>query len=239
MLTSSAHLVSELNPFLEHFHIVAPDIPGQSPRGLPLRLSYSDDSHTKWLREIIDGLKIEQPHMLGVSLGGFIAQQYGVLHPDRVKTLSLLVPAGIVQGSLVKGFTKMALPTIRYKLFPNEENLKNMLSYIMTTHDKEWADYLGDAFNDFSLNMNIPPVASDEELQQLTIPCLVMGAEEDISFPGEKMIERAGRHIPNMEIELIEQCKHCPPTTPEFREWLYGRVTDFIGRQTEIEIKPT
>ncbi|NBC25625.1 MAG: alpha/beta fold hydrolase [Bacteroidetes bacterium] len=232
MLTSSAHIASELGPFLDHYHIIAPDIPGQSVRGLPVRLSYTDDSHASWLREITDVLNINNPHILGVSLGGFIALQYASRHPEKIETLSLLVPAGIVQGSLVKGITQMALPAIMYKLFPNEKRLHAMLNPILTTHDEDWANYLGDALNDFSPNTKIPPVAPDEQLEQLKIPSLVMGADEDISFPGDKMVERAANHIHNTETELIDNCKHCPPTTPDFRQWLFNRVNGFINRQT-------
>jgi pimeloyl-ACP methyl ester carboxylesterase len=55
------------------------------------------------------GLNLQQVHLLGVSLGGFVARQFASAHPGRVKSLVLIVPAGIVQGSLVKGFEKMAI----------------------------------------------------------------------------------------------------------------------------------
>jgi 2-hydroxy-6-oxonona-2,4-dienedioate hydrolase len=38
MMTSSAHLATELVALLDNFYIIAPDIPGQSVRGLPVRL---------------------------------------------------------------------------------------------------------------------------------------------------------------------------------------------------------
>ncbi|MDZ7721143.1 MAG: hypothetical protein U5K72_20140 [Balneolaceae bacterium] len=44
MLTSSAHLVSELNPLLDHYQIFAPDLPGQFVRGPEVRFSYKDNS---------------------------------------------------------------------------------------------------------------------------------------------------------------------------------------------------
>lgn len=229
MMTSSAHLVSELESLLDRFYIIAPDLPGQSVRGLPTRLSYSGDSHAKWLQEILDGLKLQETHLLGVSLGGFVARQFASSNPGRVKTLILIVPAGIAQGSLVKGFAKMALPMIMYKIRPTEKRLRNFVGHLITTWDEDWAKYLGDSFNAFTASLKIPPLASKKELKSLTMPCLVIGAEDDISFPGGKVIERAKTYISNVETELIKDSRHCPPTTPEFRNWLDERIKTFIN----------
>lgn len=121
MMTSSAHLASEMGAYLNQFYIIAPDLPGQSVRGLPIRLPYTDNAHAIWLQEILDGLNLQSVHLLGVSLGGFVARQFASDNPDRVKSLILIVPAGIVQGSLLKGFTKMALPMVLYKIFPTKK----------------------------------------------------------------------------------------------------------------------
>lgn len=228
MLTSSAHLVSELAALSGAFYIIAPDIPGQSVKGLPLRLSYKDSSHSLWLKDVLDDLSLQHVHLLGVSLGGFIARQFASEYPDRAASLVLIVPAGIVQGSLMKGFARMALPMMMYKIRSNEKNLRKMVGNLITTWDEDRANYLGDSFNDFSPNLKIPPLASDDELKNLRMPCLVIGAEKDISFPGEQVIKRVKAHIPNIETELIEGSKHSTPTTPEFRSWLAERIKTFI-----------
>jgi len=229
MMTSSAHLASELGTLLDKFYLIMPDLPGQSVRGLITRLSYTDDSHSQWLKEIFDELKLQDVPLLGVSLGGLIARQFASSYPERVKSMILIVPAGITQGSLIKGFTKIAWPMIMYKIRPTEERLQKFVSHLLTTWDEDWARYLGDSFNDFETNLKIPPIASDEELNSLTVPCLVIGAEDDISFPGDEVIERAESHIPIVETELIKNSKHSPPTTSEFRDWLGNRVKTFVN----------
>lgn len=224
MMTGSAHLLSEIALLAENFYLIAPDLPGQSVKGLSVHLPYKDNSHAKWLEEILEGLGLQKVHLLGVSLGGFVARQFASEHPGRVLSLTLIVPAGIVQGSLVKGFTKMALPMMRYKARPSEKNLKRLVENLITTWDDDWAHYLGDAFNDFRPNLKIPPLASGQELQRLTMPCLVMGAEEDISFPGRELIARVKEQIPHVQTELLKNSRHSPPTTPEFRQWLTERI---------------
>src|SRR6056297_3667095 len=126
MLTSSAHLVSELAALSDAFYIIAPDIPGQSVKGLPVRLSYKDSSHSLWLKDVLDGLSPQHVHLLAVSLGGFVARQFASENPDRVASLVLIVPAGIVEGSFVKGFAKMALPMMLYNISSTDNNLRKL-----------------------------------------------------------------------------------------------------------------
>ncbi|NGP88454.1 alpha/beta fold hydrolase [Fodinibius halophilus] len=232
MMTSSAHLVAALEPLLENYHIIAPDIPGESVKGIPKRLSYSDDSQARWLNEILNGLALGKINLFGISLGGFIARQFASQHPQKVNNLILLVPAGIVQGSIFKGLMKMALPMIMYKIAPSEKRLRNLVQYLITNWDEDWAYYLGDAFNDFKTPSRIPPVAEKEELETLSMPCLVMAAEHDISFPGQPLINRVQTHIPHTETELIENSRHCPPTTDEFKNWLANRITTFLNNSS-------
>lgn len=135
MRTSSAHLASELTALLDRFYLLAPDLPGQSPRGLPLHLPYTDDAHARWLKDILDGFHLERTYLMGVSLGGFAARNYATRYPDQVKSLILVVPAGVVQGSLVKGFSQMALSMIRYRFNPSEKNLQKLVEPLLTTWD--------------------------------------------------------------------------------------------------------
>lgn len=228
MMTSSAHLLSELGPLLDRFRVIAPDLPGQSVRGLPTYLPYDDRAHADWLREVLDALDVHEAPLFGVSLGGFVARQFATAHPERVRRLILLVPAGIVQGPVLKGLLKMAVPMILYKLNPTEKQLRKLVDPLLTTWDDDWAHYLGDAFNDFVLRRSIPPVASDAELNALSMPSLVMAAEHDISFPGAPLIERVESQIPNVETELIRGSRHSPPTTETFRIWLANRITAFV-----------
>jgi len=229
MMTSSAHLLSELDRLFDQFYLIIPDIPGQSVRGLPLRLAYTDDSHARWLKEILDGLKLKKVQLFGVSLGGFVGRQFATLNPERTESLTLLVPAGIVQGSMLKGFAEMALPMVLYRFHPSEKNLSWLVHPLMTTWDDDWAHYLGDSFRDFVPNLKIPPLASDNELKKLTMPCLIVAAEYDISFPGRRLLERVINAIPGSETELIKDSRHCPPTTPEFRRWLAERMISFLN----------
>ena len=100
---------------------------------------------------------------------------------------------------------------------------------ISTSYGKSHVLTVGDSFNDFATNLKIPPLASEQELKNLTMLALVIGAEKEFSFPGDKIIERAKAYIPNVQTELIKDSRHSPPTTPEFRNWLAELIKSFIS----------
>lgn len=223
MRTGAAHLLAELGPALAHFRVIAPDIPDQSVRGLQLRLPLNDDTLAQWLLDVFDALELRDVNLFGVSWGGFVARQTASAAPERVRRLALLVPAGIANGSHLTGLLKMAVPMIRYRLRPSEANLRRVLGPLVTTWDPEWTGYIAATLNDMAFDARIPPLASDEALRRLTMPVLVLGGGDDISFPGEAVVRRMVAHVPTIEGEVLP-IKHSPPTTPEFRAWLAVRL---------------
>lgn len=229
MLTGSAHFLSEIQLLAKQYRLILPDLPGQSVMGIDKRLPYNDDSFTVWLDEIFEALKLEKVNLLGVSLGGFAALQFALNRPDRVNSLVLIVPAGLVRGAVFKGLAKMALPTIRYKISPSDKNLENVLSSLITTWDDDWVNYMGDTIQYFNPDLRVPPLAKDDQLMSMKMNVLLIGAENDISFPGIPMINRVRTLIPSAETELIKNSNHCPPTTDEFRQWLATRIVNFLN----------
>jgi len=229
MRTGAAHLLSELGPALAHFRVMAPDIPDQSVRGLQLRLPLTDDTLAHWLLDVCDALQLRDVNLFGVSWGGFVARLTASTAPTRVRRLALLVPAGIANGSHLTGLLKMAVPMIRHRLRPSGANLRRVLDPLITTWDAEWTGYVEATLSDMTMDMRIPPLASDDALRRLSMPVLALGGADDISFPGDAVVRRMMAHVPTVEGEVIPGCKHSPPTTPEFRAWLAARLQRFMA----------
>ena len=88
---------------------------------------------------------------------------------------------------------------------------------------------MADSLLDMRIDPRIPPVATDAALRRLAMPVLALGASHDISFPGEALVRRVRAVLPHAEAEVIADCRHCPPTTPAFREWLADRLSTFFA----------
>lgn len=83
----------------EKFRVLSFDLYG---RGLSDRPPppYDAELFVTQLETLLDGLHIREPiHLVGQSMGGAIAMLYANRHPERIKTLTLLCPAGIHRES--------------------------------------------------------------------------------------------------------------------------------------------
>lgn len=232
-MASSAHALAELEGLLHHFRVYAVDVVGQSVKSADQRPPVKDDSYGRWLLEVMDGLGLPKAHVVGVSWGGFVSLRLAALAPERIDRFALLVPAGLVTGPAMAGFLKLGLPMTKYLLAPNEARLEKFVAALLTTKDDDWKRFLGDSFLSYDVaGMKVPALAKAGEFAKLTAPTLVIGADNDLSFPGEALIARAKTLFPNVvDTELLKDCNHCPPTTPEFRAWLSARIVTFLNGQ--------
>lgn len=228
-LASSAHLLGELEPLARRFRVHAVDVVGQSVKSADAQPSVKNDDYGRWLADVLDGLGLVRVNLLGVSWGGFVSVRFAAVAPERLEKLVLLVPAGLVNGPLWAGFTKVAWPIMQYRRRPSPERLRAAMANMLTTLDDDWLPYLGDALLAFTPNMSIPRLARPEELSRLTAPVLIIGGEGDLSFPGAKVAARARQLFKGpVDVEVIPGCRHSPPTTDEFRARMSRRVADFL-----------
>jgi pimeloyl-ACP methyl ester carboxylesterase len=74
------------------YRVIAPDWPGAGiSDALP---EYSTEALIAWLEDFRRAIGIERFHLVGHSLGGFLAIRYAVAHPERLRRLVLIAPAG-------------------------------------------------------------------------------------------------------------------------------------------------
>ena len=115
------------------------------------------------------------------------------------------------------------------RMFPSEQRFAAFAQNVLSTIDDDWLPYLRDAFSSFNMDMRLPTLATPDELARFSAPTLVLAADGDLSFPGTKLLARAAELFPSLvEKELVANCRHCPPTTDAFREWLAGKLTTFL-----------
>lgn len=229
-LASSAHLVGELQPLLERFRVYAVDVVGQSAKSADHQPSVKNDEYGHWLADVMDALKLPSARLVGVSWGGFVALRFAAVAPQRVERLVLLVPAGMVTGPLWAGFTKVAWPIMRYRKNPTPERLRAAMENMLSTLDDDWLPYLGVALTSFTPSMSIPKLAKPAEFSRFSAPVLVIGGDGDVSFPGHAVGARAKQLFTGpVTVEVLEGCRHSPPTTDAFRATMSKRVADFLS----------
>ena len=83
---------------------------------LPIDAPYSLDDMAEDSILILDKLNIDKTHLLGISMGGMIAQIVAANYPDRIKTFTLIASSvstpGPLNGPRPVSYTHLTLPTI-------------------------------------------------------------------------------------------------------------------------------
>ncbi len=203
--------------FAEHYRVIAFDNRGAGQTDQPDH-PYTTRQMAGDTVGLMDALGIERAHVLGVSMGGMIAQEIALNHPDRVRTLQLHCtyarPDGYTRARLaaarVERTTLSREDAIRsgfswffargtYNERPEfvEAILRNALA---NPHPQSITGYVrqGDAV-----------LAHDtlDRLAAIRCPTLVSVAAEDILVPPRFSREIAAR-VPGAELRMIEGAGH-------------------------------
>jgi 3-oxoadipate enol-lactonase len=166
---------------------------------------------------LADALELESFHLVGVSMGGAIAQEVALATPDRVRTLTLAMtwPRG---GAWAAKLSE--LWSARVEHMSREERVDELMLLTLSEDFFENAD--GVAWLRDLMLQNPHPQSADafarqldassrhdtrERLGRLAIPTHVIGAEHDILVPVWKSSELA-ELIPGARLSVIDAGPH-------------------------------
>jgi pimeloyl-ACP methyl ester carboxylesterase len=75
------------------YRVIAPDLPGFGDSDKPLAAAYDARYFAAVVVDLLEALDIERAHLIGNSLGGRVALEVAMRHPDRAGRLALLAPS--------------------------------------------------------------------------------------------------------------------------------------------------
>ncbi|HEY2169104.1 MAG TPA: alpha/beta hydrolase [Candidatus Angelobacter sp.] len=84
-------------PLTKRYHVIAPDQPGWGASTRLENASYGYPAQVERLRQFLSALGVKRFHLVGHSMGGFIASAYAARYPNEVITLGLIAPHGMVE----------------------------------------------------------------------------------------------------------------------------------------------
>jgi pimeloyl-ACP methyl ester carboxylesterase len=82
--------------FTDSYRVLILDLPGHGETAFDPALKYDTVSQARRVVVAMDTLNIERAHIIGNSMGGFIAAQLALHHADRVQSAVLIDAAGVV-----------------------------------------------------------------------------------------------------------------------------------------------
>lgn len=202
------------------FRVLRYDVYGRGFSDRP-DLVYNEDPWDRQLEELIKKLELKRPvNLVGLSMGGVIAAIFTDRHPEMVKGLCFIGPAGLpinipAAGKLAKwpllGEYIMAVigehtMVSRFdKIFYHSENAREFIGRF-----KEQMQYKGFKRSVLSMLRNYPMNDQRETFKRLAKqkrPILLIWGEEDHSNPYANN-EELRKLIPNIEFYSIPEGAH-------------------------------
>lgn len=201
-----------------HFRVVAPDLIGFGESSRPKDADYSIVGQMERIRAFADKLELKKFHLGGSSMGGNISAAFASEYPEYIKSLLLLAPGGVYSAeeseliSLVKQGKNPLIATDR-------ESYNKVIDFVFYKKPFIPAPVL-DAFaaeairnkpiNDIVFKAICEkPLATDEVLQNCSIPTLVIWGKNDraLHWSGAKIL---GNIMRNATIIVFDETGHLP-----------------------------
>ncbi len=199
---------------------------------------------------VLDAQDVKRAHLVGMSLGGMVAQEIAIHNPERVSSLTLMSTTGYAGDPQLLGlssryfFTVIAqnLPILKYRLIGGEKNLikeriAKMVSAGMGVDIQKTAEgVLYDLRERKGINFKAllqHRAATDisgshyESLKMLAVRTLIIHGTDDKIFPVEHG-RRLAELIPGAEALWLEGAGHVLPY-PDM-ESVNARIIAHLGR---------
>ncbi|HLZ99601.1 MAG TPA: alpha/beta hydrolase [Steroidobacteraceae bacterium] len=176
------------------FRLLVPDLPG-SGRSRPPVEEYSIAGLGAWLWSFIDGLGIPRINIAGFSMGGAIALEMALQHPDRVSRLILINSLASYRLDHWRKWRERLVPALLIPLI-GRRNTAALTARRLFPHPWQGAlraravDVITSVPTDtyFALGRALTRWAAVDRLSRVRSKTLVIAAEEDFTPLDEKRL---------------------------------------------------
>ena len=218
--SSSRDWKMQVPSFSKKYQVISFDLRGhgqsQKPPG-----PYSMSLFAKDTAELVKSLGLAPVHVVGISLGGMIAFQLALDHPELVKSL-VIVNAGpeVVVRTLkdrwqvffrfaivyLLGMRKMG-EVLSKRLFPKEEQTSLRDLFVERWAENDMQAYLNTLRAIVGWNVT-------DQIHKINLPTLVVAAEHDYTPVSTK--EAVVAKMPQAKLVVVENSRHATPVdSPE------------------------
>ena len=186
----------------ERLDLIAPEHPGFGDTPMPDWLEGFDDLVLHY-RDVLDALELDRVHLIGFSLGGWIAANLAIFHRHRFKSLTLISPAGLrVPEAPMTDFLRMPPEQIGDILFNGR-----VMDYLDYLPDPEDIDAAIRGYGEFSTVAKLIwnpryDYRLDRRVPRIALPALVIEPDEDRVVPNAHA-RRWAELLPNARLEKV------------------------------------
>lgn len=210
-LTGWALVVPELS---KHYRTIALDVRGHGATSKPDQ-PYSIKGFSEDLHEFMRRLEIPKAHILGLSMGGAIAQQFALNHPEMTQSLVLVSTFSYIDEQAHRAFARLS-HTLKDGGYPaffdeviklaftpqyiaaNPGPLAELKKKRIATNSPVAIARATDACVAFNLK---------NEISKISVPTLIVSGRNDVFTPIH-LGEQIHRSIPRSQWRVLEDVGH-------------------------------
>jgi pimeloyl-ACP methyl ester carboxylesterase len=216
------------------YRVIAMDLRGHGKSGKPHEPSAYGEEFARDVVRLLDHLKIQRAHVLGYSLGAFIAGRVATLHPERLIGVIYVAGLPLRDLSFMEPFAQDAVQELEsdqpFKSLvmalqppgstpPSDDEIRKTVAPLVAANDVKAFAALWRGYKTLAV--------SDTQLAAVRVPSIVVTGSEDINAAG---VPELNRLHPRIRTVVVQGAQHGGPEgvmrRPEFmaalREFLAG-----------------
>jgi pimeloyl-ACP methyl ester carboxylesterase len=186
---------------------------------VPRREFATPEDLANWLDEVFIALEPERPvNLMGMSYGGWLASQYALRFPDRLRKVVLLAPGATVLRFSPTFFIRvmfLSIPVPGLGRRPLQRTLRWVFQDTVRSGDRGRALVEQDIAEMVSAGrffvlprMVWPTVLDDEAWREFKVPCLFLVGENEKIYSAKAAVRRLNRVAPRIRTEIIPGVGH-------------------------------
>ncbi|WP_299099954.1 alpha/beta fold hydrolase [uncultured Winogradskyella sp.] len=222
-------ILESFSDLSKHYRVFAVDVLAQPNKSDEHRLDIKSLDYGHWLLEVIIKLGLKNVTLVGFSFGGLISLKALEFSQIPIKEVFLIAPVYIVNGNPFVNLWKLFIPLKKFIKSNDKKQITKVMNVLFSEYDVFAFNFLSRSFQNCNMDFSPLPIITKKSARDIETPITIFATENDIMFPGKKMIKRAKRIFPSLEeVILLKASKHVPNTTD------FKTIENTIINATEI-----
>ncbi len=207
----AADWAPNIGPVSKHYHVYALDQIGFGRSDKPSG-DYKIETFVTYLEGFMQVLNIPKATLVGNSLGGWIAAEFAIRHPDRVDKLVLVDAAGLrARASEILPVFGLAAWAEKRQQLEGALRDRRLVEIEFERFSLAWHLKRGDSK---TIERVVASVLAgkeflDDNAAAIRAPTLVLWGRNDLWIP-LAMGERLAKAVPGAKLVVLDRCGHLP-----------------------------
>ncbi len=215
------------------YRVIAMDLRGHGKSGKPHEPSAYGEEFARDVVRLLDHLKIQRAHVLGYSLGAFIAGRVATLHPERLIGVIYVAGLPLRDLSFMEPFAQDAVKELESGLPfkslvmalqppgskpPSDDEIRKAVAPLVAANDVKAFAALWRGYKTLAV--------TDAQLAAVRVPSIVITGSEDINAAG---VPELNKLHPQIRTVVVEGAQHGGPEGVMRRREFMTTLREFLA----------